>query len=305
MISFYSGNLTHNKIVANFELYCLSRLAKTIQDWFFYRCNKTMGLQQIDTIQLQPGHYATSCFFSLLPCRVALAILSCCWACSGHCALAFSNSKPPVATSVDLYRKDMIRLPQPHTDGHISVERALKQRRSVRDFSDRALSLEELGQLLWSAQGITHPEGLRTAPSAGALYPLELYVVVGNVTGLSAGVYRYVPNGHNLASILEGDRRANLTRAALGQSWMKQAPAMLVFGAVEARTTRKYSQRGVGYVYIEVGHAAQNVFLQAEALGLGAAVVGAFDDAEVAAILQMPKEEKPLYLMPVGKPFSP
>ncbi|MDP3483518.1 MAG: SagB/ThcOx family dehydrogenase [Sulfuricella sp.] len=196
-------------------------------------------------------------------------------------------------------------MPQPRTDGPVSVERALKQRRSVRDFSAAALSLDEIGQLLWSAQGVTHPEGLRTAPSAGALYPLELTVVVGNVTGLSAGVYRYDPAGHVLTPLAAGDRRADLARAAFGQSWMQKAPALIAFGAVEARITRKYGQRGNLYVHIEVGHAAQNVFLQAEALGLGAAVVGAFDDAAVAAVLQMPKEEKPLYLMPVGKPYSP
>lgn len=215
------------------------------------------------------------------------------------------NPKLPVATSAALYWMEMIHLPQPRPDGPISVERALKQRRSVRDFSAAALSLDEIGQLLWSAQGVTHPEGLRTAPSAGALYPLELTVVAGNVTGLNAGVYRYDPAGHVLAPLAAGDRRADLARAAFGQSWMQKAPALIAFGAVEARTTRKYGQRGIPYVHIEVGHAAQNVFLQAEALGLGAGVVGAFDDAAVAAVLQIPKEEKPLYLMPVGKPYSP
>lgn len=199
----------------------------------------------------------------------------------------------------------MIRLPPPRTDGSVSVERALQQRRTVREFSAAALSLDEIGQLLWSAQGITHPEGLRAAPSAGALYPLELTVVAGNVTGLNAGMYRYDPAGHVLMPHAAGDRRADLARAALGQSWMQKAPALIAFGAVETRTTRKYGQRGSRYVHIEVGHAAQNVFLQAEALGLGAAVVGAFDDAAVAAVLQMPEGEKPLYLMPVGRPFSP
>lgn len=199
----------------------------------------------------------------------------------------------------------MIPLPPPRTDGPVSVERALQQRRTVREFSATAISLDEIGQLLWSAQGITHPEGLRTAPSAGALYPLELTIVVGNVTELNTGVYRYDPAGHVLMPLAAGDRRADLARAALGQSWMQQAPALIAFGAVETRTSRKYGQRGSRYIHIEVGHAAQNVFLQAEALGLGAAVVGAFDDAAVAAVLQMPEGEKPLYLMPVGRPFFP
>lgn len=197
-----------------------------------------------------------------------------------------------------------IRLPQPNSDSHFPLERALKQRRSVRDFSGAALTLNEISQLLWSAQGITSPDGFRTAPSAGALYPLEITLAAGNITGLDPGVYRYDPSGHVLTPVSEGDRRAELARAALDQQWMQTAPAVIAFGAVEERTTRKYGRRGIAYVYIEVGHAAQNVFLQAEALGLGAAVVGAFDDARTASILNMPKDARPLYLMPVAKPAS-
>lgn len=203
------------------------------------------------------------------------------------------------------FRMKTIHLPQPNSDSDFSLERALKQRRSVRNFSGAALALNEIAQLLWSAQGITSPDGLRTAPSAGALYPLEIILAAGNVTGLDPGVYRYDPSGHLLTPVSEGDRRAELARAALGQLWMQTAPAVIAFGAVEERTTRKYGSRGIPYVYIEVGHSAQNVFLQAQALGLGAAVVGAFDDARIASILQMPKEERPLYLMPVGKPLPP
>lgn len=203
------------------------------------------------------------------------------------------------------FRMKTIHLPQPNSDSDFSLERALKQRRSVRNFSGAALALNEIAQLLWSAQGITSPDGLRTAPSAGALYPLEIILAAGNVTGLDPGVYRYDPSGHLLTPVAEGDRRAELARAALGQLWMQTAPAVIAFGAVAERTTRKYGSRGIPYVYIEVGHSAQNVFLQAQALGLGAAVVGAFDDARIASILQMPKEERPLYLMPVGKPLPP
>lgn len=196
---------------------------------------------------------------------------------------------------------DSIDLPKPRADGALSVERALQQRRTVRDFGRAPLVLQQAGQLLWSAQGITHGDGLRTAPSAGALYPLNLYLVAGNVTGLGSGVYRYEPERHRLSRVSAGDRRAELARAALEQTWIARAPAVLVFGAIESRTTQKYGSRGIGYIYIEVGHAAQNVFLQAEALGLGAAVVGAFADGPVADLLGTGRQERPLYLMPVGE----
>lgn len=197
---------------------------------------------------------------------------------------------------------ETVRLPQPRTDSTVSVERALQLRRSVRNFSASAITLNEIAQLLWSAQGITHAEGLRTAPSAGALYPLEIILVAGRIGGLEPAIYRYSPARHELTVIAAGDRRIGLARAALEQQWMQKAAAVIVFCAVEKRTTRKYGNRGVAYVYIEVGHAAQNVFLQAQALGLGAAVVGAFDEAQTASLLQLPNEQKPMYLMPVGKP---
>lgn len=197
---------------------------------------------------------------------------------------------------------ETIRLPQPRTDSNVSVERALQQRRSVRNFSGAAITLNEMAQLLWAAQGITHAEGLRTAPSAGALYPLEIILVAGNVVGLEPAVYRYLPSSHELTAIAAGDRRTSLARAALEQQWMQKASAIIVFCAVEKRATRKYGNRGISYIYLEVGHAAQNVFLQTQTLGLGAAVVGAFDEAQTASLLQLPGEQKPLYLMPVGKP---
>lgn len=197
---------------------------------------------------------------------------------------------------------ETIYLPQPRLDSSSSVERTLNQRRSVRNFSAVAITLGKISQILWSAQGITSPDGLRTAPSAGALYPLEITLVAGNIAGLMPGVYRYSTVGHALTAIAAGDLRADLARAALDQQWMQAASAVLVFGAVEERTTRKYGSRGVSYIYIEVGHVAQNVFLQAQALGVGAAVVGAFDESRIAALVQMPEGESPLYLMPVGMP---
>jgi SagB-type dehydrogenase family enzyme len=194
-----------------------------------------------------------------------------------------------------------ILLPKPGPDSGCSVERALRLRRTLREFSGAALALGEISQLLWAAQGITGPEGLRTAPSAGAMYPLEVYVVAGNVAGLDPGIYSYEPAGHKLAMIAQGDRRAELARAALDQGWMARAPALIVFAAVEARTTGKYGQRGIGYIYLEAGHAAQNIFLQAAALGLEGAVAGAFEEERVAGIMDMPKDERPIYLMAVGR----
>ena len=158
----------------------------------------------------------------------------------------------------------------------------------------------EISQILWSAQGITSARGFRTAPSAGALYPLELYIIAGNIKDLPAGIYKYRPRDHALREIVSGDRRSDLSRAALRQSSIKKAPAVILFCAVYERTTGKYGQRGIRYVHMEVGHAAQNISLQAIALGLHTAVIGAFRDAEVKAIANLPADEQPLYFVPIG-----
>ena len=195
-----------------------------------------------------------------------------------------------------------LTLPEPRRDSAYPLERALAERRSLREFRDAPLRLEELAQLLWAAQGQVTRSGHRTAPSAGALYPLELFVAAGNVQDLAAGVYRYQPSLHRLALVAEGDRRKPLVAAAWGQRWLAQAPAILVIAGVERRTTAKYGVRGVRYVHLEAGHAAQNALLQAVALGLGATVVGAFSDAEVKAAAALPEDAQPLYLIPVGRP---
>jgi SagB-type dehydrogenase family enzyme len=203
---------------------------------------------------------------------------------------------PPVGKNTSI-----LTLPTPLYDSQTSIEQALQARRSVRAFSPAPLILTEVSQLLWAAQGITHPNGLRTAPSAGALYPLDIYLVVGNVTDLPAGVYHYTPRNHELILISEGDIRQNLFGAALQQSAVKDAAIVLVISAVYERTTTKYDQRGIQYVHMEVGHAAQNVYLQVESLDLGTVFIGAFHEDEVKAILQMSEEEIPLGLMPVGR----
>ncbi len=195
-----------------------------------------------------------------------------------------------------------VRLPKPEVRDHASLSDALRQRRSVRAYSGRSLTLKQVGQLLWAAQGRNDPSGLRTAPSAGALYPLELLLAAGDVTGLEPGVYRYQGQQHALEMLHADDRRDRLARAALGQSWIADSAAVLIITAIYERTTRKYGERGKRYVHIEIGHAAQNALLQAASLGLGAAVVGAFDDAAVAKLLSLPAPERPFYLLPVGWP---
>ncbi len=193
-----------------------------------------------------------------------------------------------------------IQLPKPRTDGNTSVEQALLARRSVRTYTNEPLTLADIAQLVWSAQGITSARGFRTSPSAGALYPLELYVAAGRVKDLPPAIYNYKPGQHALIKIISGDKRAELSHAALRQGAIKRAPVVLLFNAVYERITGKYGQRGIRYVHMEVGHAAQNVCLQALALGLQTVVIGAFRDPEVKKIAQMPAEEKPLYLVPVG-----
>lgn len=195
-----------------------------------------------------------------------------------------------------------ITLPAPRLDSATSVERVLHKRRSVREFKTEPLTIPEVAQLLWAAQGITDPkEGLRTAPSAGATYPLEVYLAAGRVQGLTAGVYRYKPSAHALVRVHEGDIRQALTDAALGQRWVGEGAAVLVLAAVYERTTQRYGDRGIRYVHMEVGHAAQNVYLQGVALGLGTVVVGAFHDGLVRRIMRMLQRETPLYIMPVGR----
>ena len=193
----------------------------------------------------------------------------------------------------------ILSLPRPDTGGEVPLERALTGRRSVREFAARGLSTAQVGQLLWAAQGVTDREGRRTAPSAGALYPLELLVV------LPEGSFRYLPAEHALAGVRDGDLRPVLRSAALGQEAVADAPLVVVIAAVPARTAAKYGdERAMRYVLLEAGHAAQNLLLEAVVLGLGAVPVGAFDDARVAAILGLGPGEVPLYLVPVGYPLD-
>ncbi|MFA4888549.1 MAG: SagB/ThcOx family dehydrogenase [Candidatus Omnitrophota bacterium] len=195
--------------------------------------------------------------------------------------------------------KEEIKLPSIQTTGKLSVEEAISKRRSVREYKDKALSLKEVSCLLWAASGITANWGGRTAPSAGALYPLEIYLVAGRVENLAPAIYRYNSQTHSLVKIIEGDKRFALFSASLFQSCIKNAPISLVICAEYQRTTRKYGERGKRYVHIEVGHVGQNIYLQAESLGLATVAIGAFVDEAVKKVLNI--KEEPLYIMPVGK----
>jgi len=199
-------------------------------------------------------------------------------------------------------------LPSPKTDGNISVEKALMNRRSHRHFQNSEISAEQLSQILWAAYGITEPRpnpllrgGLRTAPSAGALFPLEIYVAVGNVKGIETGLYKYVSQEHKIVRTIDKDIRAELSAAALNQAMVRNAPITVVYTAVFGRVVERYGDRGrERYVFMEIGHSAQNVYLQAEALGLGTCAIAAFTDSRVSGLLNLAEEEKPLYLMPTG-----
>ena len=196
---------------------------------------------------------------------------------------------------------EVINLPEPQYDSDVSIEQSFLNRRSIRSYTGEPLTLREVSQLLWAAQGITDPRGFRTAPSAGALYPLEVYLVAGDVEDLTSGVYRYEPDGHQLVKIIDGDKRAELADAALAQPCVKEGAISIVFAAVYERTTVKYGERGIRYVHMEAGHAGQNLCLQATAMGLGVVTVGAFHDEQVSKLLNLPQDEKPLYIIPVGR----
>lgn len=198
--------------------------------------------------------------------------------------------------------EDIIQLPTPTYESNTSVEEALLNRRSVRDYKTESLSLTEVSQILWAAQGITDKEdGHRAAPSAGALYPLEVYLVAANVKDLNPGIYKYSPQDHTLQKISEGDKRSEISDASLKQESITSASAIVVITAIYERTSVKYGKRTERYVNMEVGHVGQNIYLQAVSLGLGTVMIGAFSDDELKKALNLPDNEHPLALYPLGK----
>lgn len=211
---------------------------------------------------------------------------------------------------------ESISLPVPQHDSPISVEKAISLRRSIRDYVDIPVSISEISQILWAAQGFTRERkepprmwnpkyewqgGLRTAPSAGALYPMEIYVLAGNIEGLSKGVYKFIPKNHSLKRVMGVDKRTDLCNASLKQASIEKAAAVMVMAGVYERTSFKYGERAERYVHIEVGGIAENVYLQGMTLGIGTVIIGAFNDKEVKSVLQLPEDEHPLAIMPLGK----
>lgn len=200
----------------------------------------------------------------------------------------------------------IIDLPAPKLKGSVSVEEALNRRYSVREFQDRPVELSKVSQLLWACGG-KRLDGVtgatRTYPSAGACYPLEVYLVAGMVDGVEPGVYRYNHKKHRLELVLAGDVRLMLARSALGQKFIAEAPASIIITAVYKRTVRVYGERGyLRYVPMDAGHAAQNIYLESVALGLGTVAVGAFIDSKVSAVIGIERDETPLYIFPFGYP---
>ena len=220
--------------------------------------------------------------------------------------LWLTSSAHPGRAAVDVdrqHRQAAMKLPPPKTIGLITVEEALEQRRTVRAYQSRSLTLNQLSQLLWAAQGLTGDSGYkRAAPSAGALYPMDVYAVLGrnSIAQMEAGVYRYEPKKHALSEIARQDVKDAVAKAALRQMWTAKAPVNLIITAEYRRVTGKYHQRGERYAMIEAGHIGQNIFLQAEALGLKAGIVGAFRDHALKRVLKIPPSHEPLMIMPVG-----
>lgn len=196
-----------------------------------------------------------------------------------------------------------IKLPDPSLKGSMSFEEATSKRRSIRTFRGDAVNLNQVSQMLWSAQGITlTSRGYRAVPSAGATFPLEVYVMAGRVNRLQPGLYKYITATHSLLKVKDGDLRDQIAEAALGQHMIKSAPVSFIIAADYERTARRYGERAPRYVHMEVGHAGQNLNLQAISLGYGAVMVGAFQDENVKSILGLPANENPLYIIPVGRP---
>ncbi|HME45775.1 MAG TPA: SagB/ThcOx family dehydrogenase [Syntrophorhabdales bacterium] len=227
----------------------------------------------------------TRCWLKTIALSVAV-LLVCCWYAGGSSVYAQEKG----ATGAG------IKLPPPSLDGTVSVEKALSERRSMRAYKPDALSMAEVSQMLWSAQGVTEPtKGFRTAPSPKGAYLLQVYLVAGNVTGLPAGLYAYRPKGHELLKVAEGDKKADLFKA-VPQPAVNSAPASLIIAGMLERSTANPA-----WIYLEAGHAAENVYLQAVSLKLGTVSIAGFKPEDVKRALALPEKELPIYIMPLGK----
>ncbi len=195
----------------------------------------------------------------------------------------------------------VIKLPEPRHDSEISLEESLLNRRSIRSYSDEPVTLQEVSQLLWAAQGITDDTGHRTAPSAVAIYPLSIFVVAGNVPEIMTGVYIYIPEEHSIERIIDGDIRNELADAAMGQASVRQGATSFVITVDYGKMITRFGDKGERFGTLEAGHAAQNLCLQATALDLGLVTAGAIYDDRVANVLDLPQNLTPLYVIPVGR----
>lgn len=205
------------------------------------------------------------------------------------------NAPSATSSSQKTADDDLVILPDISVKGSMSVEESIINRRSIRNFAEKELSLEQAGQLLWAAQGVKSPNARKkTSPSAGSTYPLTAYLIC------TKGVYKYLPEGHKLLVIEKGDHRTALSKAALEQRWVAEAPVSVVLTGIYERTEERYGSRGRMYVQMEAGHAAQNIHLQAVALGLGSVPVGAFIESKVAQVIKCHEDEIPIYIIPVG-----
>jgi SagB-type dehydrogenase family enzyme len=210
--------------------------------------------------------------------------------CCGYVTVTDTNAQEKAATGVN------IKLSPPVLDGTLSVEKALSERRSVRAYKGGPLSPAEISQILWAAQGITEPaKGLRTAPSPRGAFLLEVYLIAANVTGLPAGLYQYQPRGHELIKVAEGDKKGDLFKVA-AQPAINSAPALLIIAGAQERSAANPS-----WIYLEAGHAAQNVYLQAASLKLDTVSIAGFKPEDVKRALALPEKEQPIYIMPLGR----
>ncbi len=195
----------------------------------------------------------------------------------------------------------LIELPNPVLRGDVSIEQLISERRSIRNYKDKPLSLQQVSQILWASQGITDfNSGFRAAPSAGALYPLSVHIVVEKVENLDQGIYKYTAKGHSLKLEKKGSFRNDVYEKALMQQSIKESSLVLIISGDYEITEKVYGERAQRYVHMEAGHIGQNIYLQAEALGLGTVAIGAFDDEKIKAIINLEKET-PLYIFPIGK----
>jgi len=227
----------------------------------------------------------------------------------------FSQESNPEQAAISSESK-IIQLPNPILESETSVEEALNARQSVRTYSAEPLTISEISQMLWAAQGITRKKdtpprkwnekyewqgGKRTAPSAGGLYPMELYLLAGNVEGLDQGVYKYIVKNHSLIKVIDGDKRADVRDVSLKQKQITAGAAVIVIAAVYERTSIKYGDRSEKYIFTEVGHIGQNIYLQGGSLGIGTVMIGAYKDDGLKRVLNLPDDEKPMAVMPIGK----